>query len=357
MWRWIMVGAILLPCSAIAQDDNISWLYDGLANYEIPGCDDRGCERQVVEPTDAVREYGRHPDAHQWLARLGGDGRYRQDADDSETCSGAVKALFKVVCDERRNCSIEEEYESKCLSSQPDEETEQACVKVVDDYVNRCFGGYYEADARIIGSYLTNDGEHEAFCSGARIELDSNGGPRPIIVTVDHCNDDVEEDTTKAVGAPTGSNAVMIVSALINSWELSEFNSELKLYHLNGGQRFPSSYMEPMLFAETVFMGFNSLIDMRNKVLERARDGVGGTRYSSPLTYDSSPLCTIVYSDPRKIQHTCQSSMGGSGGALYQWVRDQQKNIVEEGIVAVNEGATRSGQVSENRGLPLLRLN
>ena len=137
--------------------------------------------------------------------------------------------------------------------------------------------------------------------------------------------------------------------------QFSDINSDLSVYYLQytGYPLFPVRYMSPLLFAETVFVGFNSLIALRNEVVEQARPRVVGETYGA-LIEDSSPLCTVVHVDSQKIQHTCQSSKGGSGGALYQRVRDGRGNIVEEGIVAVNDGATTRGEVSENRGVAVL---
>ena len=107
--------------------------------------------------------------------------------------------------------------------------------------------------------------------------------------------------------------------------------------------------MQPTRFAKTVFQGYNRLIASRNEVLKRV--SVDGEHKYSPLYCDSSPLCTIVHRDGGEIRHTCQSSKGGSGGALYQIVDGKV------GVVAVNNGATRSGQVTENEGFTLLRPN
>ena len=125
-----------------------------------------------------------------------GELQYKKDADNSTTCSGAVKALFKLVCDKRSDCEIEKEYRNHCVSSEPDKKTEKQCVTVVDDYVERCFGQGTEIREGIIGGLLTNSSPQEAFCSGAGFVVDNGNSLVPVMVTVDHCKGFVKGDTT-----------------------------------------------------------------------------------------------------------------------------------------------------------------
>ena len=59
MWRWILVGAMLLPISAVAQQSVLPGSEDSLANYQIPTCSKGFCNRQVVEPTAALQKVRR----------------------------------------------------------------------------------------------------------------------------------------------------------------------------------------------------------------------------------------------------------------------------------------------------------
>ena len=368
MWRLILAGAIFFPCSAIAQSSSIADLYYGLHNYGIPTCDDLGCDRQVVEPNKALAKYqAQHGAAGAWANRVRNDPRYSQDADDATTCSGAVKALFKLICDDKTNCEIEQEYRNRCLSSDTRSDTQKECVAVVVDYVDRCFGpksGYREYRG-IIGGTLRSRGTNGPFCSAAGLMGWRNPNRRPmsvpVMVTVDHCGTLVEQNETQIRGSWIDHESIAAVSRRAarqthvkrEDGTFDAINSQLRVYVLKGRPHLPMGYMKPEPFAETVFMGFNSLIAMSNMVVDEAYPMVVGSKRGA-LTYDSSPLCTIVYVNRQKIQHTCQSSMGGSGGALVQKIRDGNGVVVKEGIVAVNAYATTNGQVTENRGVPLL---
>jgi hypothetical protein len=98
------------------------------------------------------------------------------------------------------------------------------------------------------------------------------------------------------------------------------------------------------MFARTAFQGFNSLIHYRNTAAKQA--SLGGAR--NTLMCDSSPLCTIVDVREGKLLHTCQSTKGGSGGALVQFIDGAWV------LVGLNNGSPSQGLVTENDGLSLL---
>ena len=351
MWRLILIGVILLPWVAIAQEGPLGGLQDSLANYQIPTCDQLGCNRQVVEPNATLRKYGGDfGDEHQWQQRVLADARYDPNGDDSTTCTGAVKALFALACGGNINCEIEDEYDKMCLWSSTDDATKKRCVTVVGNYVRQCFGnGCKDNLEGIVGGWLVNDDGEMPFCSGAGFRLGRDDKPTPVMVTVSHCQE--VQQGTRFIGLEPRRGDLMYVLGETHPKRRADINPELSVYDVQDrlDTRYPLGYMQPTPFAETVFQGYNRLIASRNKVLERV--SVEGEHKYPPLYCDSSPLCTIVHLYGDKVLHTCQSSRGGSGGVLYQKVDG------ERGIVAVNEGATRSGQVTENEGLTLLRPN
>ena len=344
MWRWFLFAAVLLPCSAMAQQSVLPGSRDSLANYKIPTCDELGCDRQVVEPDATLAKYGHASNA--WRQRVLAHAHYQPHADDNSTCTGAVRALFALACGGKRNCEIEDEYDEKCLSPSTDQATRRRCVTVVGNYVRQCFGsGCSYTDRGIIGSSLLNEGHDEPFCSAAGFVLGSQRVP--VMVTAPHCEGEVREGTwVTGVRGP-----VTYVHGPTDREDRGDLNPALPAYDVDDRSREPFllKSMQPTRFAKTVFQGYNRLIASRNEVLERV--SVDGEHKFSPLYCDSSPLCTVVHRDGGEIRHTCQSSKGSSGGALYQVVDGTV------GVVAVNNGATRSGQVTENEGFTLLRPN
>ena len=254
--------------------------------------------------------------------------------------------MFALACGGSRDCEIEDEYDRKCLLLSTNEATARRCVTVVGNYVRQCFGHGCDPNLQgIIGSRLINSSRDGPFCSGTGFELGNSD--KPVMVTVRHCQKEVRKDT-QITGFPPLRGDVTRVSRRTNQEQRGEINPALSVYDVEerSSARYPLRYMPPMRFAETVFQGYNRLIASRNKVL--ARVSMEGERKYNPLYCDSSPLCTIVHRDAGKILHTCQSSKGGSGGALYQKINGRR------GIVAVNNGATKSGQVTENEGYTLL---
>lgn len=351
MWRLILAGIILLPWSAVAQQRVLPVSVGSLANYQIPTCARLGCDRQVVEPKAVLSKYS---------DQYGSEGKWRKRVDshknyDKNACSSSVKELFNFACGDSQDCEIEDSYDNKCLSRSTNIATLKRCVAVVGNYVSKCFGGCprrlnnISLDG-IIGSKLMNDRNDEPFCSGTGFNLGTIQNPSPVIVTAPHCQKDVQPGKTMVIGEYPSSGENPVILNSVDQIKRQNINPKLLVYDVrrpSQGTRYPLKYMRPVRFAKTVFQGYNRLIASRNKILETVE--VHGESKYNPLHCDSSPLCTIIHIDNGKILHTCQSSKGGSGGALYQIVRDRI------GIVAVNKGARKSGQVTENEGIALRR--
>lgn len=347
MWRSVIVGILLLlPGLALGQDLSLPFPGAVLQQYTVPSCDQLGCNRQVIEPGRALKAYGlSYGPSGQWVSRVQADRAYQADGDGNTPCGSAVKALFKLVCGDDNNCEIEARYDDKCLSNSTDQDTAQACVNVVGAYVRQCFGkgcpGWsYD---RLIGGALKNDGE-EVSCSGSGFIFDSSGRRgEPVVVTVAHCESEIRAGTWIVRHPPSAVDQIL---GKVDDSSQKHFGSKIRAYEVKRHAIYPLGLGRPVAFATTYFQGFNSLIDSHNKVIDRS--SVNGQKYG-PLLCDSSPLCTIVKIDSGKVLHTCQTTMGGSGGALFQEIDGTTA------VVAVNNGSPSKGQVSENDGLQILK--
>lgn len=347
-WRLggFLVSLALLTAGANSQTFVLSDDMHAPPGYSIPSCDDVGCDRQVVHPRDAISAFGGGYGASSWVDRVEADQSYGRDggADDGQTCSAAVNALFNFVCGSDTNCEIEDRYDSLCLDDHASDDTQRRCVEVVDSYKAECFGGgcspqMYPHKVSIRAGYLKNDGE-QPFCSavainGAEFGLDDH---EVIISAVndrqDHCVDDIVEGSTIFFGNGVPGKAGYSFDAD------GPYDSRAAFYHYTGPGLSNVFAAKPEEFAETVFQGFNRLFHSRNMVN-------GSQRYSdqrySPLWCDSSPLCTIVSIDSNRLLHTCQSTKGGSGGALFQ----------NGQVVGLNIGSRGTGLVTNNEAIPI----
>lgn len=321
MRGWIVFAALAVSCSAVAQQ----W-----------GSDD-GPDRQVVSPDAALGEYGSGFGAS-WRSYVEQHPHYSPRSDPEETCAYAVNELFDFACGDHHNCEIEAKYDEKCLSDGLDEGTARRCVKVVGDYARQCFGeGCSPYTLKTIASLLRKSGETVPFCSAATFVLPTpDSRPEPVLVTAPHCEERIDDDT---VVFGRIQSAVLSSPARVERRQPDSptdgITNRLTLYFVDDFRANDFVPMRPEIFKPTVFRGFNRLIASRNKVLESSvlsqADLEGEPTYSA-LRCDSSRLCTVVKIDGDELWHTCQSTKGGSGGALYQ---DHGNGRV--GIVGVND--------------------
>ena len=360
MWQLIVLGILVFPGSAMAQQSLSLSSVDSVANYEVPTCEQAGCRRQVVEPEAATAKHGsEYGPAREWRDRVANDDSYRADSDDDVTCSSAVKALFKFACDDREDCEIENEYDSVCLPRDTDQDTAEECVRVVGSYVRQCFGGgceYPIYQDGMVGGWLLDEGDEQPICSATMVRDVHDSEGAPVVITVPHCEEKVRPGTT--VVRWTNNSGVVHLSEKRSEARRKDANPDLPVFEVYKYRKNAMDAWRPTEFAETIFQGYNRLIASRNKVLTNLKEQhavtVEGETLSNPLYCDSSPLCTVVQVEGDEILHTCQSSRGGSGGALYQKI-DDGWGVTKRVVVAVNNGATSSGQVTENEGIAVLR--
>ena len=354
MWQLIVLVILVLPGNAVAQQNFSLSPLESIADYEVPTCEQLGCRRQVIEPGAATAKHGGdYGPAREWRDRVVNDDSYRADSDDDVTCGGAVRALFKFACDDREDCEIENEYDAVCLRA-ADQETAVQCVKVVGNYVRQCFGGgcrFPVYQDGMVGGWFLNEGVEQPICSATMFsDIHDNEGAA-VVTTVPHCEEKLRPGTT--VIRWTDNAGAVQLSEKRSKARRQDVNQELPVFDVCDYSKQAMDARRPTEFAQTVFQGYNRLIASRNEVLtnlvEQHRVTVEGETQYSPLFCDSSPLCTVVQVDGNGIMHTCQSSRGGSGGALYQKFGDGWR------VVAVNNGATSSGQVTENEGITVLR--
>jgi hypothetical protein len=352
MWKVVTLCAFaLIPLEAMAQfgpPPSLPFSNRDLEGYAIPNCRDAGCDRQVVEPERAIGTWGQTSAASAWVGRVRAQPAYSRGRVDQTTCTGAVRAMFKLICDSDSNCEIEEQYRRTCLASSTTPSRRDACVKVVDDYVDHCFGSGCSELPRdgLVGGFLQRGNEAPS-CSGAVFHTPSSHGlqGQPFAVTVAHCEarngDMLIRSRSRPYGVAHLGRIDQTVTAPAFSQSIRAFVPLDLAFTRLGPAISPLGVSRPMPFERTVFQGYNSLIVYRNELVpaERAR---------SPLWCDSSPLCTIVKTDRDELVHTCQSTRGGSGGALVQLIGGTWS------VVGVNEGSRNQGLVSDNRGWPIL---
>jgi hypothetical protein len=329
----------LIPCLAFAQGTPRLFSNSDLRQYSVPSCRNLGCERQVIDPERTLSRYGYSNGASEWVSRVRSNPLYASRQDENETCSGAVRGLFKFVCNDRTNCEIEDEYKRACVDGRPDQRTAEQCVNVVDTYVDKCFGEGcpWSPISGGVGGFLIGD-DAEPFCSAsafapASAENDRNSGRA---ATVEHCMPKVNS-RTRIIRPPRESSELRTLGM-----QNERYGRNIRAFEINVSFERPVQARRPSMFARTVFQGFNSLIHYRNAV----RPAAASPR--SKLTCDSSPLCTIVDVHDGKLLHTCQSTKGGSGGALVQFIGGAWV------LVGLNNGSPSQGLVTENEGLGLL---
>ena len=354
MWKLFFLAVFLLPCSTLAQ------------GISVPDCPTLGCNGQVVDPNSALTDYGGTSGRPgHWEQRVRGESEYDEYQPKSETCWGAVDELFEFVCDGDRQCAIEEAYDSKCLSSSANHDIKTRCVQVVGEYGRKCFGkeGCGALWDEIVGGCLVNGdlgdivppcgvkgSGDKRICSGAAVTLKRRDEVVRVMVTAPHCKQEkiVREGTVfRGLGYWK-----FVKTSRERTSGLDDINTSAPVYEIEdldynpkAPVSFPLGYASATTFVKTVFQGYNWLFASRNEVLSQV--SVQGEKTFSPLSCDSSPLCTIVQFDGDNILHTCQSTRGGSGGALYQKLNGEWR------IVAVNSGGSQ-GVVGANHGYRLV---
>lgn len=306
-------------------------------------CDD--CIQQVVSPKAATDAYGR--DSREWEARVTASETTRE-AENKTTCQQAITLLFNFACGGHASCNIEAAYAEKCPGEQVSEARQKACLKHEADYVDACFGEGrcvpLDDPAGNYGLVLSADGG-EPKCSAAMVNVSSVDGSdsREVMgVTAQHC---LQEDADWIL-RPISLELTHI--ALTGDASGQGGRPEDLVFATPGHGQAAHSSAAPGLFRETVFLALNGISFARHKMAQANSLSRHTRRY---FLCDRSPLCTVVRQDGDSILHTCQSSRGGSGGALVQIVRDGEDGDLF--IVGFNQGSESAGQVSENLGTAL----
>jgi hypothetical protein len=290
---------------------------------------------QTVSPELAIAMELGKPEAKEWRERVRKASGYELDA--LSTCRNAIWALFETVCGGDPFCEFEAAYERRCLNA-PNATAATTCVEAVDTYHDLCFGGTCPI-ADVDWPAVTIGRPGDAACSGALVK-DAAGGT--VLATVDHCEPYVGE------GAMTRSGQSGYVSAPVSATAAAALGLSDKMR----GYSIPTDRVGegaasagPEEYAVTALLAYNRVLDLRNQVV--ARFGLTlGRRV--PLSCDASVLCTVV--DVRsdgELNHTCQSTRGGSGGALVQFIDGEPR------VVGLNMGARTPGIVAFNLGVAI----
>lgn len=315
-----------------------------------------GCDQQVIEPTIALAAFGGLPGGNGWRQAVLASTAYRNDTPRGESCTAAVRSLFQLVCGGDESCEIEARYDDLCLNTQS-AAVARSCVEVVDLYQNNCMGGcpydvWWTAGA---GALTTGSlGYDGVQCSASVFRAEEGDRFLPPLefvgVTAPHCLPTLEVSTRVVLRGVTLWDIDPPFDGFANAFPEEPPNFALVEPPLPDNRRQGWLTLgEPAAFVETVFMGFNSLIDSRNRVNDRFRIVESGF---SPFFCDASPLCTIVKIDGDTLVHTCQTTRGGSGGALIQ------RNPQGSGyggwlLVGINNGSPDRGLVVGNEGYVL----
>ncbi|MCP4183579.1 MAG: hypothetical protein GY761_09715 [Hyphomicrobiales bacterium] len=269
------------------------------------------------------------------MSRINGDPSFSGNG--PGTCSAAVKGLFRLVCDGIANCEIEQAYRSSCVRGALAAQEAQECEAVVRNYVESCFG---EPPMRPIDGWPAAklvDRQRNTICSVSLVQ--ANNANQTTFATSDHCP------------LATGDNRVErsrnfdLVESVLNN-PPDGLNGDIKFGLLQDrvfGLGMP--VRQPVLGQQTFFMGYNDLIAARNDLI--TMNNLNANRIPA-LKIDGSSLCTIVSISGSNLLHTCQTTKGGSGGALFQ-----QGDNGSLFIVGINNGSGAAGQVSENDGIVL----
>jgi len=290
---------------------------------------------QTVSPELAIAMAMQAPEAADWLARVRAASGYELDA--LATCRNAIWALFETACGGDPLCEFESAYEARCLNAANDARA-ATCVEAVDTYYDLCFGGacpILDADwpAVMIGR------PDDVACSGALIQA---GPGETVMATVDHCEPYVGEGALNRIGQGDLVSEPVPATATASLG----FTQQMRGYYIPADRVGDgAASAAPEEFAVTVLLAYNRVLDLRNQVAERFGIGPGPIQ---PLSCDASVLCTVTEVRPDgELDHTCQSTRGGSGGALVQF------NDGVPHVVGLNMGARSAGMVAFNLGAAL----
>ncbi len=310
---------------------------------------------QTVEPTLALDTFGSSAGASAWVERVRAHPKYNDGSIRGDgLCRRSIQNLYKHICDGNAYCSIEERYRTKCIEPSPGTEAAKKCIAVVDSYVDNCFGdecsplgGVVDALEFVVS--LQSGGK----CTGTVIHkgdwpkevwdrphelLDSSFAP----ITAAHCKPQTQDTLARGLeGIVTGIFTKSELAAVPDKVTLMD----IRVTNATKPDRWALRIAPPTEFAETIFVGLNVLLEMRNEVVKKL--SLAGYTSRSAVTCDSSPLCTIVEVGSQDFAHTYQSTRGGSGGPVLQKAAGSET----WSIVGMNEGAESSGQVSKNVGL------
>lgn len=307
-----------------------------------------GCIEQVVSPKKARDQFGGVSGAaSRWRARsLEAD----QAAIDAEkvTCDAAVQVLFDTVCDGNRQCVIEDAYGDLCVQDHTNSpETLKSCLTAEATYVDACFGdGAFlaGADHLSFNGILSAD-TGEAVCSASVATMPENyvasgqDAPVQLAFTAEHCID----GDNQAVGFRAPRSMDLVAAPARRPDHGSELDQlDARMFPIAFQARFETiQAADPVLFEPTAFCGLNAISMHRRAMAEmnNLRNFLHGGKC------DTSNLCTIVSKVGTELRHTCQSTRGGSGGALVQKQEDQFV------LVGINEGSDATGVVASNLGI------
>jgi len=258
--------------------------------------------------------------------------------------------MFDFLCDGINQCDFEIKYKNKCEKRHNDISVLDKCLQIETDYSTTCFSSHEgvfdqpfppEDPSILYGILSSRDNSNKPFCSALLI----NHGT---IATIDHCS--TRESQIRSDTLFTRKNIAFEVF-------FQEQGSEDKIINVEVDQTAfkidPLLIGSPMLFARTELYAFNSIAFSRFNMME-----LNGRRNERGfILADRSPLCTIVKINKRtgKLVHTCQSTLGSSGGVLYQIHEPNGRRMRK--AVGLNEGAESRGQVHSNIGYQLNSSN
>lgn len=349
----------LLACTttqSLGQDLELLFDRSELQNYTIGS--NAGVDEQTVDPALALSSFGNSFGASAWRSRVENDMNYTSTPADGP-CSLAVKALYREVCGSGRSgCPIEATYSSTCVNNLSGSEQDMRCVKVVDDYLAQCFGNSCMSGNQFrhnIQIHAVLKGNSSGTCSSTIVnvgELPSlqalqfnYGEPfESVPVSAAHCQHRSGDTADRKFDGQAWPR--QIEDRLENQ---SGLNSNVVVLPTKGPTDSSMGLAAPEEFRETALLGFNALVELRNKVAQR-----NGIAEVPTVVCDGSPLCTVVQINSGDLTHTCQSSSGTSGGPILQ-------NIAQDGqdpewrIVGINEGSDGTGIVNSNKGWRLLQ--
>lgn len=319
-------------------------------------------DQQFVSPK-AARDRYYQSEAREWRERSEGGDITNSDEVAQLTCDEAITSLFVFVCGGNKGCEVESEYEKRCLL--PKELSQyrlNKCLSTEQTYVSSCFAtqglefgldvGHYSPYERSIGLIRSDDNsdDENLLASSAIVKTHPDTFSEEeehTAVTAAHVVDELE----KAYGFSYVTKFPLMQRKFKEERESKKIDNYLVVGQLEpvGDDHdkliTPLLAARPKLFDRTFFHSLNSISYTRHRMAEKF-DLSRNLKYRYELI-DRSATCTIAEIDSRRLEHTCQSTKGGSGGALIQLHKG------EPVIVGINEGARTSGVVSHNVGTNL----